>query len=268
MTFSGRPLFLVILGCVSLEALAAQDAKVIGVDVVLYNLPNHTSPPIATLARGSTVKVSNEFRKDVHGEYGYKAQSPKGEYGWVRANEIVTAEIEGNRQWGGYDIRHHEDADRRTSHWTFLLRGMGLAGKQTFTTGATYGGEGEFTICPLWNEKGYYHRILGVGVAYQVQRQGLASSRLIAGSLVYRIFTHARAEPEVRLRLGKQTPSEFLVFGANLGVRYPFSLYEGIHFAGYLEAGSLIPVSRPEALAGAQTSIAFWVSAGIGLHFF
>ena len=142
------------------------------------------------------------------------------------------------------------------SSWFLAVRGMGLLQSQAQSHGWHMQAEGEVTSCLLLGAEGFLRRLISVGIAYS----RLNDSRILAGSLVYRIFAPTLSEPEIRFRVGKNLDTDAVVVGLIAGTRYPFGSGHGPHFAGYLEAGSLLSLET-------ERTLRYWGAAGLGFHF-
>jgi hypothetical protein len=233
---------------------AAQRAIVQVDEAVVLQSPNNTSLILERLKVDRLIMVSSEMVRDVDGEYWYKVKLGSGEFGYIRISDVSTPGLDDELRDFGVDM-HRPTQTVGAYGWIFAIRAMGLGGGMPGVSGVWAGGEGEATLNLLFFTPGYLRRMLAVGCTYSK----VGREHVVAGTLVYRFYTHWTSEPELRFRLGTIQESKTLVGGFNFGWRYPFSLNHGIHMAAYFEAGSYRRFA-----AGALPML--WASAGLGFH--
>jgi hypothetical protein len=246
---------LAVLGLAPATARAAQKAVVEIDGAEVHQFANASSPVLGTLKVDATITVSTDMIRDVRGEYWYKTKLDSGDFGYVRAKELVTSRLEREMRDFGVDMsRPTSVADTTSPPWTFVIRAMGLGGANT-TNGFEAGGEGEATFCALFWEHGYLHRMFSLGGVYSV----FPNDTIIAGSVVLRLYSESVSEPELRFRFGDSTKTSQLVGGVNAGWNYPFVMGPSMQLSLYLEAGSYF---------GFTTGYThLWASLGLGIHF-
>ncbi|HTL12513.1 MAG TPA: hypothetical protein VL588_08510 [Bdellovibrionota bacterium] len=240
-------------------AWAYQDATVVADEAPIHQFANSTSPVLSSYKRGDKIHVSDHMKKDVFGEYWYQTriEATQG-LGFIAAKQVFTEHEEDQAQASGVqkDIAHPDTEEDRGTH--FLVRGMFLGTHFTGGPAVTVGGEGEFSWDFLWKEKYYLRRMLAVGGFMALSSGGQA----FGGDLIFRLFTSARAEPEVRLRVGLLAPNSTANLGMGLcgGIGVPLSLDPGPHVSFFAEASGMT------ALSGAAT-LFISLGAGLGYHF-
>lgn len=235
------------------SAVASQKAEVIQDQTPVFESPQYASSVISILPKGTVLFSSSKMIRDHEGTYWYKIQLPSKMFGYIHANALLTSELKQDLHEVGVS-RSIEVPEGGDHPWTFLIRGMVLAGSSS-AKGFELGGEGEFTVCVPFSSNGYLHRLLSLGMAYIP----LPMDPVIAGAAVIRVYEESRFEPELRLRVGQGLRSGSLEGGVNLGIDYPLSFDYRNHLSAYFEAGSLF------AFSGATSHI--WGSMGLGLHF-
>jgi hypothetical protein len=213
---------------------------------------------IDRLPRGARLPVSDRMVKDVFGDYWFKTRLESGAYGYIPAKAIRTTTMLDEQRNAGLQEREIDRVDGGDVRWTYVLRAM-VAGGMALSGGTIgMGGEGELTFTPFLNSEGYDRRKLSVGGFFQLAGETTA----FGASAVYRIFSPKRFEPEFRLRAGMISAEGESAFGAGacVGVRYPFTMSGGRHFAAYAEGQSFIGFS-------ASTSVLVSLALGLGYHF-
>lgn len=141
--------------------------------------------------------------------------------------------------------------------WNTVVRVMGLYGYLTRDESLSPGGEAELTTNLLRWKSGFLRRMIGLGATYLRMRD----IHFAGASVIYRMFEESSlAEPEARFRIGHEAKEGSLGLGLNVGMRYPFTLENGPHWAGYAEIGGLW-VTRSEGKG------AVWGAAGVAFHF-
>jgi hypothetical protein len=244
-------------------AWASQNGLVTSLSAEVHQFPNASSPLLGSMPKNTKIRMSSDVVRDVRGEYWYKTRLPSGEAGYVRAADVKGDELERELKVAGVTPSHApaDDPDEGSLPWTFVIRVMGLGGVSTgpsgLNAGLEGGGEGELSMSVFPTSHGYLHRMLSVGAA--VQYFSYKETAALA-SLIYRFYSEGRLETEARFRIGEGLTSSSLLFGANIGVRYPFSLDSSSLFCGYLEAGGL-------GAASTTVPAHIFVSAGLGYHF-
>jgi len=248
--------FLVLIAVPS-SAWAVQRGVVLTDQAEVHQFPNRTSPEITKVQVNAEVFLSNELVQDVNGEYWYKVRTPQSETGYIRAQDVRALKVQRELREAGIDPGKSVEPIR-SSAWTVLARLMGFGGYGLTPNQVDYGGEFELSFCPLLNQRGYYHRILGIGGVVQY----LPNDLFVGGSATLRIYTERLWEPEFRFRFGQGLTSQSLMGGVNAGIQFPFSISTDRYFAGYVEAGGLVGVIPVIA-----APIHLWGGAGIGFHF-
>ena len=243
----------VVASCSS--ALAVQTVEISAREVPLLVAPRVDSEKIVILTRGTVVQASSNTIRDSEGEQWYKIRAPGGQLGFIRAVNVVTRIDKGDSRAAGVQRGWVRAEERTSTAWSFALRASGFGSYTTRHLNRLLGLDGELTFCFLGGV-GYERRRFSIGPALIFTK----TSRIVAGSLVYRFFSPFRSEPELRFRLGRDTSSSRTVVGLNAALRYPFSISEGTHLSGHLDTGLIVFTPRPYAL---DVSLGM----GLGLHF-
>jgi hypothetical protein len=240
-----------------LLAHAIQSAEVLLDNVTVYKVPSPEPPLIGNLTKGDTVEVSSSSVRGSDGEAWYKVKLPSGELGFVQAVNIRTNEQAWNMRSAGVQIPPaiHPIAEQDRS-WSFAPRVLGWAGYDSGLSGVNYGADSEFAWSFLQPAHGYGHRMLALGAAFQNGR----SLQFAALSVVYRMYASTRAEPEVRLRFGRDFFNNQFGMALHAGFRYPLTLNYRHHPAFYVEGGGNI-------INGSIYRLGFWGSAGFAYLF-
>jgi 8-oxo-dGTP pyrophosphatase MutT (NUDIX family) len=247
------------LGGLSRSALAAQHAIVSEPKgAVVHQLPNDSSPEVTTIPAKTAIKISSDLVRDRKRQYWYKIRVAAGQLGYVKAKDVKAKDIERELHAAGVqDVRTMSDPDAPSDNTQGItVRAMGMLGYDFAFEQVAGGGEIEaaYVIMP------YVERTSRPEVAFGVAYDIFPNEQSLSGSLIYRFPTEWVADPEVRLRGGYGITSGTFVYGANVGVRYPFSLDSPPYFSGYLEAGAL-----GSAAQGAAVNV--FGTAGVGLRY-
>jgi len=239
-------------------AFASQTGEVLRDETPVFQYPNPTSPRLGTLAKGQRVPLSNQMVQGARGFYWYKVRLPNGEMGYSVADSIrADAQIEDLRS-SGLDLAGVPGKELDDQGWAFSVRAMGLGGWRTLAKTTTFGGEAEASVSPFLNDRGYARRRFAVGAFYATGRE----LSLVGGSLIYRVFSEGSlVEPELRLRVGKETVKDYLGLGFAAGMRHPLTLSPSPQIAFSWEAGFLFSITR------GKRDILASASAGIGFYF-
>jgi hypothetical protein len=240
----------------SSAALAAQSGVVISESAEVHQAPTSSSPQTATLNRGISIRLSSDLTRDAHGEYWYKVRMPLGDLGYIRAKDVEPANIDRDLKAARVTRvqGHRDDQEPVQLPRLWEIRAMGSAGYEINSASFEAGGEGEFSTSVYSTEQGFCKILAGAAV------QGFSTEIGVLGSLIWRFYTEGVLEPEFRIRAGYGATSGSVLAGANIGVRYPFSLDSSPRLSGYLETGGL-------GSFAASAPVHFFGSAGIGLQF-
>ncbi len=247
---------LALAGFAPTAARAAQEAIVLLENAEVHHVPDRAAPVIVYLPKGSRIRVSSDTYRKKDGEHWFKTRLQTGEFGYIRANYVLTGERRGRLIAAGMGVEDAPVKPDEDEVWTYLVRVMGLGGYGSRLARAVYGGEAEVSLCLASSAKAYERRMLGLGIAYA----NLRDTQFFGVSFVFRFFQRSITEPEIRLRLGWDEKAGSPAIGVILGLRYPFSLTPGPHFAAYIETGGM-------TVASSKSAANVFGSLGLGYHF-
>lgn len=235
------------------NAHAVQKAWVNVPQAQIFEKMDHASTMVEERTEGEVLEVGNDSISDRFSKRWYKVRTRAGAVGYIPANEILTERTLAIDGKVGLTFPKPGVAASETDHqraWKWGLRAMGLAGSDLgFTSfGAGFDGEVAFNFSSLFSgwHTGYNSRRFAVGVAF-VNFDRLQS---VMGSLIARLFSSSRFEPEFRIRVGQ-------AMGLSVGARYPLGAGSGRHFALSAELGG----------AGQADAQYGWLSGGVSFHF-
>ena len=250
----------ILLGLCSLQsAFAVQDATSAVEGAEVRKEPRSSAESVGQLFQGQAIRVSEQPVRDLLGNAWYRTKVPNGAYGYINVRDIHLSDVEQLQQMHGIDPDAGGNGyDPSGAGWTISARGlyMGAAEFLNYSVGTSY--EGELAVNLGWGSRGYSRRKFALGGAYV----GFGDTSLILGSFVTRLYSDARAEPEVRVRGGIEMETGAIAAGVNLAMRLPFSLVAGAHFSGYVEGAGLMIFRESGANAVPIASL----GVGLALH--
>jgi 8-oxo-dGTP pyrophosphatase MutT (NUDIX family) len=232
-------------------SLAAQKAVITREEVSILEKPRSQAHSMGSFAQGEEVLVSDQPVRDRESQSWYKVKTKEGRFGYIPMSAIELVSLKKELAERGIDSR----AAAEGAGWTIGVRALGLGVYQLPIEEATYAIDAEVSTILGFGEKGFARRRFGVGLGYF----GVGDSASILATLISRIYTDSRGEPEIRLRAGLNQGQ--FVAGFAVGYRWPFSLVAGAHVSGYVEASGLssfpIPSPQPVGVVAVGTGLAF-----------
>ncbi|MBL7714816.1 MAG: SH3 domain-containing protein [Bdellovibrionales bacterium] len=226
-------LFLLNLACTATlpKAFASQTAVINVRAAYLYEKPDRGSGVLTEVFEGESIEVSSQPFTNGFGELWYKAKSRSKTTGFIPSNDIMTeefAEAEMKRGHDPYSKRRSPEAEadpRWTSIWITQLAWSWSFLPRDPVTGITssvfgIGGQSEWLSNLRQSRPGFEGRRWGLGAGMLMTSQRRALFLSGAGRT---FLENSFAEPEFRLRLGRDFLTGQYIWGAALGYRKPFS---------------------------------------------
>ncbi|OFZ82001.1 MAG: hypothetical protein A2583_01300 [Bdellovibrionales bacterium RIFOXYD1_FULL_53_11] len=250
-------MFLLLLSAAS--ARGAMKAGILPEYADIFHSPDKSSMVLTAVAGGTEVMVSDTAVRGKDGLFWRKIRAPGGQVGYIKSSDILPRSSPVVMREAGMQDLPRIGADAEGGHgdwqWRFTLRAMGIGGLQTRPSAWVVGGDGEFSYSFTRGERGYDNRRAALGVAASSFNRVL----FVTLSVIYRVYTQSRAEPEIRLRMGRDLQSGRNGFGIEGGVRYPLALGSGPQVSLNLAGAALM-------LLSSDSLVLYSMLAGLGFH--
>lgn len=209
---------------------AAQTAVINVRAAYLYESPDRRSKVVTEIFEGESIEVSSQSFLNSMGELWHKAKTRGKQNGFIPANDVMTeefAEAELKRGHDPYARRRSPEAEA-DARWASILILQGawswsfLPPDEFGITTAKFGmgGQAEWLSNLTQKKPGFEGRRWGMGPGLLMTSQRRALFVSAAGRA---FLENSFAEPEIRVRLGRDFLTGNYIWGAALAYRKPFS---------------------------------------------